>query len=94
MNTYNITLPMDMLWQEEDPDDYYADATEEEFISELHHNLYNAGFENIDISWSTVTTTKIIVYNNNGDEQPEGDDYHIIKNIIDNTDIVYISKED
>ncbi len=88
---YEITLPVDMLWQEVDSDDYYADATEEGFVSQLYDNLHKAGFE-AQINWSTVVTTQIEFINEEGDSISH-DDFDIIKSIIDRTEVIYLEVE-
>lgn len=54
-----IMLPMDMLWQDADPDDYMVDATETAFIDAFERALNSNGYSSINVVFSSVVTTKI-----------------------------------
>ena len=86
---YTITLPMDLLWQEVDADDYMADATEEGFVTDLNDALYKAGYEETQVSWSTVNEVNIEI-DEDGEEVHDSFEHDQIRNIISTIDVNYI----
>ena len=84
-----ITIPLDVLWTDADPDEYMVEVTENNFELALEKELYKKGYD-AKISWTSASSLEIA--DDNG--AITGMDYDIIMMIFDSIDIEYVEIED
>ena len=84
-----VVLPLDMLWQDEESEQYDKTATHDKWVDQLERELekhdYHAGFVFRNVAHMIIT--------DGYGKQPGGIEYDLIRHIIDTTEVDYIAKD-
>lgn len=85
-NQLRVVLPIDLLWQHENEDNWDVEKTTEQFIESFRHHLAMNSYDNVTIAFAL--TMQLRVFNPMGFEEVGEVDH--IRNILNATTIEYI----